>query len=81
VDKAGNVFASWGGITGGVVCQLGATAPNGYTPDACKAIYATLLASRLTGQQVVGYFNDNSNCQSQTWTWLTGLYWGPAPGY
>ena len=49
VGNSGSVVASWGGINGGYVCQLGATAPNGYTAEACRAIYAALLTSRMTG--------------------------------
>jgi hypothetical protein len=82
VSNSGGVNASWGGVSAGYVCALSSTAPNGITADTCKAIYAALLTSRMTGQPVAGYFTDALSCSSQpAWNWLLGLYFGPAPGY
>ena len=78
----GVVFVSgMGGIAWGAICTTttGASAPNGYTADACKAAYAQLLLAEATGQQMTVWFNDNLTCTTQTpWGWLTGLYFGPA---
>lgn len=72
------VVSGFGGISAGYVCQIGGTAPNGIASDACKAIYARLLAAEITGQQLRVYFNDNLTCTTQpNWGWLTGLYFGP----
>lgn len=55
------------------------TTENNVAPDACKAIYATLLAAQLSGQPVTLWFNDSLTCTTHpTWTWLTGWYFGPA---
>jgi hypothetical protein len=63
-----------GGINSGYVCRLGSTSSNGYTPDACKAAYATLLVARATGQPVTLAFNDNLTCSTQPqYAELTGL--------
>jgi hypothetical protein len=73
----GNIWvAGPGGLPSGVfICQLGATSSNGFTPDSCKAAYATLLSAWLTGIQVSIYFNDSLTCATQpVWVGNTGLY-------
>jgi hypothetical protein len=56
-----------GGTPGGMVlCTLGTTSSNGFTPDSCRAAYATLLAANLSGRGVALYFNDNLTCSTQT---------------
>ena len=71
------VAESMGGVSWAYVCQLG-TNYNGVTPEACKAIHATLLTAQLTGKQVTLWFTDGGNCAShQAWTPLQGWYFGP----
>ena len=62
-------------------CNLNAT-QNGVEPNACKAIYATLLSAQLTGKNVRIQFVDISNedCSSTShpaWTFLKNWNWGP----
>lgn len=72
------VVSGFGGLIDGDLCQLGATAPNGYTADACKAAYAQLLVALNAGTQLRMDFNDNLTCTTQpSWGWLMGLYFGP----
>jgi len=64
-NKGGTVeLAGPGNVTYIHVCVLGATA-NGWTPDSCKAAYATLLAAKLSGQQVNLIFFDSLTCTTQ----------------
>ena len=59
------------------VCNIGSTA-NGVAPEQCKAIYASLLAARMSAQNVAWTFNDALTCTTHpTWSWLTGWYYGP----
>jgi hypothetical protein len=75
------VFSGSGGISAGYICQIGATT-NGIGPETCKIIYANLLAARQTNTPVATYFNDNLTCTTQpSWNWLTGVYFGPGPGF
>jgi hypothetical protein len=59
-----------GGIPDVNLCQLGAITSNGFTPDACKAAYSTLLAAKSGQQSVSIYFSDNLTCTTQP-------AWGP----
>ena len=66
-----------GGFSWVYVCQLG-TNYNGVTPEACKAIYATLLIAQMYGKQVRLWFADDGNCASHpAWAPLQGWYFGP----
>ena len=68
VDASGTIAVDLGGTSGlpGVyLCTLGTTS-NGWTPDACKAAQATLIANKLSGQVVTVTFNDNLTCSTQT---------------
>lgn len=48
------------------LCQIGvASSGNGWTNESCKAAYATLMAARLSGQQVTIWFNDTLTCSTQ----------------
>lgn len=59
------------------VCQIGGTT-NGVSSDACKSIYATLLAAKAQGVAVQWAFNDSTTCgQRAAWTYLSNWYWGP----
>jgi hypothetical protein len=65
LNKAGVVeMAGPGGVTVIHVCVLGATV-NGWIPDTCSAAYATLLAAKLSGQQVNLIFFDSLSCTTQ----------------
>jgi hypothetical protein len=68
VDAAGNVAVALNGTSGlpfVYLCTLGTT-NNGWIPDACKAAYATLLADKLSGQNVTVTFFDSLTCSTQT---------------
>ena len=71
------VPGSMGGFNWVYVCQLG-TNYNGVTPEACKAIYATLLIAQMSGKHVMLWFDDGGNCASHSaWAPLQGWYFGP----
>src|SRR5215469_10172493 len=56
-------------------CTLGTTAGNGWTADACKAVYARLMAAQLSGQTLAVYFNDTLTCATQpSWSLNNTLY-------
>lgn len=72
--------SGFGGISWSYLCSVtaGQTFSNGYTSDACKAAYTTLITARLSGVPLTIGFNDNFSCTTQpSWANLTGLYWGP----
>lgn len=82
LNGAGAVWVSLsGGFSYGNPCFVGAT-NNGWTSDACKALYSQLLVAESTGAPVQFYFNDSTGCTNQTpcctnqtpWTTLTALY-------
>jgi len=61
---------------------------NGVPVEACKAMYAMLMASKLSGAQVTLWFSDGLSCTTHP-EWATlpsgsyggspaGWYWGPA---
>jgi hypothetical protein len=58
-----------GGLTYVYVCTLGVNA-NGWTADACKAAYATLLGAKLSGQVADIFFLDTLTCTTQP-AWST----------
>lgn len=63
-----------GGIPAIEICQV-TTTVNFFTPDNCKAVYATLLAAKLSGQQATVYFSDNLTCTTQpAWTKWASVY-------
>jgi hypothetical protein len=69
-----------GGIPDVNLCQLGATTSNGFTPDACKAAYSTLLAAKLGQQSVSIYFSDNLTCTTQpAWGPFVSVYFISTP--
>lgn len=53
-----------GGLPAVYVCTLGVNA-NGWSADACKTAYATMLAAKLSGQQADIFFSDNLTCTTQ----------------
>jgi hypothetical protein len=64
-----------GGLPPINVCTLGQTS-NGFTADSCKAVHATLLAAKLSSQNVSMAFTDNNAaCSGYTqWVFATTLY-------
>lgn len=75
------VLAGPGGIpTAVLLCNLNNSTSNGFSPAACKAAYATLLANRLSGQPVSIYFNDSLTCSTQpTWSNPVSAYFVSNP--
>jgi hypothetical protein len=70
--------SGFGGINAGYLCSLTTTAPNGTSPDQCKAMYTRLLIAELAGQSLRLYFSDSLTCTTQpSWAWLNGYYFGP----
>jgi len=64
-DGGGTVtVAGPGGLPAIYLCTLGVSA-NGWTADACKSAYATLLAAKVSGQVANIFFNDNLTCTTQ----------------
>jgi hypothetical protein len=58
----------------GGICQIGATA-NGWSSDACKALYSQLLIARSTGAPITFWFNDSLSCTTQPFfNYMPGLY-------
>jgi hypothetical protein len=61
---------------------------NGVSVDACKAMYAMLVTSKVSGAQVTLWFSDGLSCSTHpAWVELpsgsyggtpAGWYWGPA---
>ena len=74
---ASGVVTVWGigGLAAGYFCLLGATAPNGYTAEACRGAYDLLRQAQVTGQTVQVDFADSLSCTTQpAWGWMMGLY-------
>jgi hypothetical protein len=69
---AGTVVVSLAGSMVSVnyvyICQVGASW-NGWSQDACKALYSQLLVARSTGAQVQLWFTDNLNSCTQQPQW------------
>src|SRR5262252_6532179 len=55
-------FTGAGGVNNIAVCSIYTNSGNGWTPESCKATYATLLGAKLSGQQVQLEFNDGLTC-------------------
>ena len=88
IDQYSNVYMSnSSGIQFVGLCNVGSPA-NGISVESCKAMYAMLLASKLSGAQVTFWFSDGLSCTGHpAWGTLTsgsyggspaGWYWGPA---
>jgi len=88
IDQYGGVNTSnSSGLSWVWLCSI-ANPSNGVPVDSCKAMYAMLLASKLSGSQVTYWFSDGLSCTSHpAWQTLTsgsyggspaGWYWGPA---
>lgn len=83
-DPSGTVNATFdfpgGGMAWQEVCNLNAAAHN-VPVAACKAIAATLLSAKLTGSNVLVFFNNaGESCSAPAWRPLrdSGWYWGPS---
>src|SRR5215472_4805074 len=88
MDQYGGVnMSNSSGLEWVFLCSVNNPA-NGISPDACKAMYATLMASKLSGAQVTLWFSDGLSCTTHP-EWATlpsgsyggspaGWYWGPA---
>lgn len=44
------------------LCDTAGSGSSGVSPTVCRAMYATLLASKLSGKRVLIRFNDYSSC-------------------
>jgi hypothetical protein len=69
-----------GSLVNVYLCEIGSTY-NNVSSDACKAIYAHLLAAKTNGLQEAFSFSDDTaggNCGTHAaWEALTGWYYGP----
>lgn len=63
VDNGVIVVGGPGGLPDIGLCSL--SQAGAFTTDACKAIYATLLAAKLSGQTISISFSDNLTCSTQ----------------
>jgi hypothetical protein len=73
-NDGGIVVGGPNGIPDIEICSV-TTPVNNFTTDNCKAVYATLLAAKVSGQQVSVYFNDNLTCSTQpAWTRWAAVY-------
>lgn len=88
IDQYSNVYMSnSSGLQFVPLCNV-ANAQNGISVDACKAMYAMLVTSKVSGAQVTYWFSDGLSCTTHpAWQELTtgsyggtpaGWYWGPA---
>lgn len=84
-DLAGNVNVSFAFQSGTMAWQLLCNvnqADNQVPPTACKAMLATLLAARLSQQNVQMWFNNDTggSCDATPWKHIKdmGWYWGPS---
>ena len=88
IDQYSNVnMSNSSGLEWVTLCNV-ANPENGVSVDACKAMYAMLLGSKLSGAQVTLWFSDGLSCSSHpAWQLLpsgsygaspAGWYWGPA---
>jgi hypothetical protein len=69
-----------GGIPVVVLCNRSNATSNGWTADACKAAYATLLAAKLSGQSVSIDFSDSLTCSTQpSWSGYVSVYFITTP--
>jgi len=58
-----------GGLPAVYVCNLDGGTP-GWSAESCKAVYATLLAAKVSGQTADIFFSDNLTCTTQP-AWST----------
>jgi hypothetical protein len=64
-----------GGTSNVVICSINVSSTIGFTPEACKAAYAALLAAKSSGQTVTLYFSDSLTCTTQPqWTPYVSVY-------
>lgn len=81
VAPTGVVAASFGNMGWVYLCSVN-EAYNNVKPEACKAIYSTMLSAKMSNKKVVFWFNDSSNdCTNAAhpaWANLQHWYWGPA---
>lgn len=76
MDGTGNLTLALSGSTPiHAICNVNAQDGWGFTVGACKAVYASLLAARLTGKGVTVYYHENGL------TCSTLPSWGAAPAY
>jgi hypothetical protein len=58
------------------LCDIASSGRNGVSPTVCRAMYATLLASKLSGKRILIRFNDYSSCGSvPSWGNAGSLGW------
>jgi len=81
IAPTGQVFAeSIGSISWPRMCSVSETF-NGVSPEACRAVFSTLLTAQATGKEVSLSFDDDAGggtCTSHpAWGALTGWYFGP----
>ncbi|OZY85572.1 hypothetical protein CBP51_00520 [Cellvibrio mixtus] len=81
ISPAGVVATAVGNMHWVYLCSV-SEVYNNVQPEACKAIYSTMLAAKLSNKRVVFWFSDNSNDCTNTahpaWAPLQNWYWGPA---
>lgn len=76
IDSGGDVLSeSIGTVLWPRLCNVRATA-NGVVPEACKAMYASLLVAQASGKTVTFWINDPvTSCATlPQWQFMTGLY-------
>jgi hypothetical protein len=78
----GVVTATVGSLQWVELCSVNSGSTfNGVASDACKVVFAHLLAAKTAGNQEAFWFNDGASggtCTSHTaWQPLTGWYFGP----
>jgi hypothetical protein len=88
IDQYSNVnMSNSSGLEFVTLCNV-ANPENGVSVEACKAMYAMLVTSKVSGAQVTLWFSDGLSCSTHT-AWVTlpsgsyggspaGWYWGPA---
>lgn len=58
------------------LCDIASSGRNGVSPTVCRAMYATLLASKFSGKRVLIRFNDYPSCGSvPSWGNAGSLGW------
>ena len=86
MDSGGGVnISNSSGLEFVWLCSVN-TPSNGVSVEACKAMYAMFLSSKLSGAQVTLWFSDGLSCTTHAaWAALPsgnynggGWYWGPA---
>lgn len=81
VSPAGVVATSFGNMGWVYLCSV-TEVYNNVKPEACKVIYSTMLAAKMSNKKVVFWLSDTSNdCTNAAhpaWAPLQNWYWGPA---